>query len=52
MAVTEIVIQREQIWVWQVEELPMVYAGNDILPGLTGLPDIDVATVIAMTQQR
>jgi hypothetical protein len=45
-------IQREQIWVWQAEELPMVYAGNDILPRLAGLPNIDVATVIALTQQR
>lgn len=45
-------IQREQIWVWQAEELPMVYAGNDILPGLMGLPNTDVTAVIAMTQQR
>jgi Uma2 family endonuclease len=45
-------IQREQIWVWQAEELPIVYAGNDILPRLTGFPEINVVTVIAMTQQR
>lgn len=45
-------IRREQIWVWQVEELPIFYAGNDILPGLGGFPEIDVATVIALTQQR
>jgi Uma2 family endonuclease len=45
-------IQREQIWVWQAEELPMVYAGTDILPGLAGLPTINVAAIIAMTQHR
>jgi Uma2 family endonuclease len=45
-------IQREQIWVWQAEELPIVYAGNDILPRLAGFPNIGVAAVIAMTQQR
>jgi Uma2 family endonuclease len=45
-------IQRQQIWVWQAEELPIVYAGIDILPGLLDLPHITVAAVIAMTQQR
>jgi Uma2 family endonuclease len=25
-------IQRQQIWVWQAEELPIVYTGNDVLP--------------------
>jgi hypothetical protein len=32
--------------------LPIVYAGNNILPGLAGLPTINVAAVIALTQQR
>jgi Uma2 family endonuclease len=45
-------IQRSQIWVWQADELPIVYAGSDILPGLTGLPKINVVDIIAMTQQR
>jgi Uma2 family endonuclease len=45
-------IQQQQVWVWQAEELPIVYAGIDILPGLTGLPHTNVAAVIAMTQQR
>jgi Uma2 family endonuclease len=45
-------IRREQIWVLQAEELPIVFAGHDILPRLVGLPNIDVAAVIAMTQQR
>jgi Uma2 family endonuclease len=43
-------IQREQIWVWQADELPIVYAGTDILPGLAGLPATNVSTIIAMTQ--
>jgi hypothetical protein len=29
-----------------------VYAGTDILPGLTGLPNINAVAVIALTQQR
>ena len=45
-------IQRQQIWVWQAEELPIVYAGTDILPGLIGLPNINVVAVMALTQQR
>ncbi len=45
-------IQRQQIWVWQAEELPIVYAGDDILPGLLDFPHTTVAAVITMTQQR
>ncbi len=45
-------IQRAQIWVWPADELPLVYAGTDILPGLAGLPTINVAAVISLTQQR
>jgi Uma2 family endonuclease len=45
-------IQREQIWVWQAEELPIVYSGGDILPVLSGLPNINAIAVIALTHQR
>jgi Uma2 family endonuclease len=45
-------IQRAQIWVWQADELPIVYAGTDILPGLAELANINVAAIVAMTQQR
>jgi allophanate hydrolase subunit 1 len=45
-------IQREQIWLWQGEELPIVYAGHDIFPRLARLLNIDVAAVIDMTQQH
>jgi Uma2 family endonuclease len=44
-------IQRQQIWVWQAEELPIICTGTDILPGLTGLAEIDAATILAMTQR-
>ncbi len=45
-------IQRQQIWVWQAQELPMIYAGNDTLPTLNNIAGLTVDAVIAMTQQR
>jgi Uma2 family endonuclease len=45
-------IQREQIWVWENQELPLVYAVTDILPTLGNISDLTVEAVIAMTQQR
>jgi len=45
-------IERKQIWVWENEELPIVYANKDILPTLGEISDITVEAVIAMTQQR
>ncbi|MBS3025925.1 MAG: Uma2 family endonuclease [Dolichospermum sp. DET50] len=45
-------IQRKQIWVWENKELPLVYAGTDILPTLGNISELTVATVIALTQQR
>lgn len=45
-------IQRQQIWVWQHQELPLIYAGTDQLPTLADIADLTVETVIAMTQQR
>lgn len=45
-------IQRKQIWVWENEELPIVYANKEILPTLGEISDITVEDVIAMTQQR
>jgi Uma2 family endonuclease len=45
-------IQREQIWVWENEELPIVYAGTDILPTLGNISGFTVESAIAMTQQR
>lgn len=45
-------IQRKQIWVWEKQELPLIYAGADLLPTLDNLSAFTVETVIAMTQQR
>lgn len=43
-------IQRQQVWVWQEQELPMIYAGNDTLPTLGDIGGFVVDAVIAMTQ--
>lgn len=45
-------IQRKQIWVWENQELPFVYAGLDPLPTLGDISGLTVETVMAMTKQR
>jgi Uma2 family endonuclease len=45
-------IQRQQIWVWQGAELPMIYAEEEILPALGDLTGFTVLGVIAMTGQK
>ncbi len=45
-------IQRQQIWVWENQELPLIYAGADTLPTLGNISGLTVETVIAMTKQR
>lgn len=45
-------IQRQQIWVWENQELPLVFAGTDILPTLDTISGFTVEAVIAMTRQR
>jgi Uma2 family endonuclease len=45
-------IQREQIWVWENQELPLVYSDKDTLPTLGDIPEFTVETVIAMVQRR
>ncbi|MGB3291501.1 MAG: Uma2 family endonuclease [Phormidesmis sp.] len=42
-------IQRQQVWVWQGQELPMIYAGDEVLPALGNLSSFTVAGAIAMT---
>lgn len=44
--------QRQQIWVWQGEELPMIYSEADLLPPLEPLIDWSVDAVMAMAHQR
>ncbi|NEP82892.1 MAG: Uma2 family endonuclease [Okeania sp. SIO3C4] len=45
-------IQRQRIWVWENQELPLVFAGNDILPAIDNILDFTVEKIIAMTRQR
>ena len=45
-------IQRQLIWVWQGQELPTIYAENEVLPALGNLTIFTVSGVTAMTQQR
>jgi Uma2 family endonuclease len=45
-------IQRRQIWVWEKQELPLIYAENDQLPTLDNIADFTVETIIALTQQQ
>ncbi|MBE9079202.1 Uma2 family endonuclease [Romeria aff. gracilis LEGE 07310] len=45
-------IQRQQVWVWQDRELPIVYSGADVLPTLGNILELTVEAAIAMTQRR
>lgn len=40
---------RQQIWVWQEDNLPNIYSETDVLPSLGNLPPLTVNAVIAMT---
>jgi Uma2 family endonuclease len=45
-------IQRQQIWVWEDRELPLIYTGSDPLPTLDNVSGLTAETVMAMTGQR
>lgn len=45
-------ITRQQVWVWQGDELPSIYSGTDILPSLGDLPELTVNAVMAMTGRQ
>jgi Uma2 family endonuclease len=45
-------ITRQQIWVWQGDDLPSIYSGEDILPTLGELPELTVNAVMAMTRRH
>jgi Uma2 family endonuclease len=45
-------IQRQQIWVWENQELPLIYTNAHTLPTLDIISELTVETVIAMTQRR
>ncbi|WP_242049202.1 MULTISPECIES: Uma2 family endonuclease [Nostocales] len=45
-------LARQQIWVWQGDDLPIIFASGDFLPSLGILPEITVDAVMAMTRGR
>lgn len=45
-------LQRQRIWVWQGPNLPIVFAGEEVLPTLGTSAEFTVEAVMAMTQQR
>ncbi len=45
-------LQRQRVWVWQGQELPMVCAGGDRLPALESLGEFTVDAVMALPQHR
>ena len=42
----------QQIWVWQGDDLPIIYSGAEVLPVLGNRPELTVNTVIAMTRRQ
>lgn len=42
---------RQQVWVWQGDDLPKVYSGADTLPHL-GVPELTVNAIMAMTNRQ
>lgn len=44
-------INRQQVWVWVGDELPVVLSGEDILPTLGELPELTVDVVVDMTKR-
>lgn len=45
-------LEKQQIWVWQGPNLPIIFSGVDILPTLGTIADFTVDAVMAMSQQR
>lgn len=45
-------LQRQQVWVWQGQDLPIIYAGTEILPTLGSISGFTVEAVVAMSRQR
>ena len=44
--------ERQQVWVWQGEDLPQIYSGKTNLPTLDIFADLTVENVMSMTQRR
>ncbi len=45
-------LSRQQIWVWEGDDLPLICSGVDILPTLSILPELTVDAVLAMTRRQ
>ena len=45
-------MNRQQIWVWQGDDLPRICSREDTLPNLGETPELTVNAVMAMTRQR
>ena len=44
-------IQRQQIWVWEKQELPIVYAQTDSVPSLNNILDLTVEEICQMKRR-
>ena len=45
-------LARQQVWVWQGSELPLICAGAEILPSLGMLPKLTVDALMAMPRRQ
>ena len=45
-------LSRQQIWVCQGDDLPLICSGTDILPVVSILPELTVDAVMAMTRRQ
>jgi Uma2 family endonuclease len=45
-------LSRQQIWVWQGDDLPLICSGTDILPVVGIRPELTVDAVMAMTRRQ
>ena len=45
-------INRQEVWVWQGDNLPRIYSGEDSLPVLNQIPELTVEAVVAMTRRQ
>jgi Uma2 family endonuclease len=45
-------LSRQQIWVWQGDDLPNIFSETDILPSLADLPALSVNEVMTMTRNQ
>ena len=43
---------RQQVWVWEGDDLPRICAGDDVLPYLGEMPELRVMGVMAMRSRQ